>query len=63
VQDFIIYFKGYIKNRMATVAYLFGAGASAQCIPVVQGRGEDLMSTIEEVAAFFYEQKFRHRIT
>jgi hypothetical protein len=40
---------------MAVVGYLFGAGASAQCIPVVNGMKEDLDKIIGEVGDYFAE--------
>jgi hypothetical protein len=38
---------------MATVAYLLGAGASAQCIPVVNGMEEDILKLTEEIGSRF----------
>jgi hypothetical protein len=37
---------------MATVGYLLGAGASAQCIPVVNGMAEDIRMLIDEIQNF-----------
>jgi hypothetical protein len=37
---------------MATVGYLFGAGASAQCIPVVSGMADDILLLIKDLAGF-----------
>ena len=34
---------------MAVVGYLLGAGASAECIPVVNGMAEDLEKIISEI--------------
>jgi hypothetical protein len=38
---------------MATVAYLLGAGASAQCIPVVNGMADDMDKLSAEVYDYF----------
>lgn len=37
---------------MAVVGYLFGAGASAQCIPVVNGMAEDIKKLIVELSRY-----------
>jgi hypothetical protein len=38
---------------MAVVAYLLGAGASAECIPVVNGMAEDMPKIIQELDPYF----------
>ena len=38
---------------MAITAYLLGAGASADCIPVVDGMAKDMPKLIEQLAGYY----------
>lgn len=38
---------------MSVVAYLIGAGSSAECIPVVNGMAEDLLSIVDELGPYY----------
>lgn len=38
---------------MAVVAYLLGAGASAECLPVVNGMADDMDMLIKQIDAFY----------
>jgi hypothetical protein len=44
-------------SKMAIVGYLLGAGASAECIPVVAGMANDLEKLRNELFSFFSEQQ------